>query len=153
MAAENAPADVPANGSDGAEAPEVNVGRRYLLIGATAALSGSRRHVRGGAVREVLGAKRQGPRRRRTDSGRHITLVTRRNAGTHPGMARPARVHRRPRLGCRWNVSKQDNPDLADPASENPERQPEYARNPWRSREAEVGVYLGICTHLGCSPK
>ena len=42
---------------------------------------------------------------------------------------------------------------LADPDSENLERQPAYARNPWRSRKPEIGVYLGICTHLGCSPK
>lgn len=42
---------------------------------------------------------------------------------------------------------------LADPASENPQNQPEYARNAWRSRNPEIGVYLGLCTHLGCSPK
>ena len=41
---------------------------------------------------------------------------------------------------------------LADPESANLEQQPEYARNAWRSRKPEVGVFLGICTHLGCSP-
>lgn len=48
---------------------------------------------------------------------------------------------------------EKEAPDLADPDSDNLERQPEYARNPWRSRKPEIGVYLGICTHLGCSPK
>ena len=48
---------------------------------------------------------------------------------------------------------EKDVADLADADSENLERQPEYARNPWRSRKPETGVYLGICTHLGCSPK
>ena len=43
--------------------------------------------------------------------------------------------------------------DLADPDSDNLDRQPAYARNPWRSRRPELGVYIGICTHLGCSPK
>ena len=43
--------------------------------------------------------------------------------------------------------------DLADPASENLKNQPQYARNAWRSRRPELGVYLGLCTHLGCSPK
>ena len=46
-----------------------------------------------------------------------------------------------------------DNADLADPGSDNLAMQPEYARNPWRSRRPEIGVYLGLCTHLGCSPK
>jgi len=48
---------------------------------------------------------------------------------------------------------EQDNPDLADPASDNADMQPEYAKNSWRSRRPELGVYLGLCTHLGCSPK
>lgn len=43
--------------------------------------------------------------------------------------------------------------DLADPNSENPEMQPDFAKNPTRSSRPEIGVYLGICTHLGCSPK
>jgi ubiquinol-cytochrome c reductase iron-sulfur subunit len=48
---------------------------------------------------------------------------------------------------------KTDVAELADPDSLNPEQQPEYAVNAWRSAKPEVGVYLGICTHLGCSPK
>ena len=44
------------------------------------------------------------------------------------------------------------NDELADPDSERP-MQPAYAQNPWRSRRPEIGVYLGLCTHLGCSPK
>jgi ubiquinol-cytochrome c reductase iron-sulfur subunit len=41
---------------------------------------------------------------------------------------------------------------LRDPASENTDQQPEYAANPVRALKPEVGVYVGICTHLGCSP-
>ena len=41
---------------------------------------------------------------------------------------------------------------LADPDSLDSE-QPEYAENAYRSRNPEIGVYLGLCTHLGCSPK
>ena len=48
---------------------------------------------------------------------------------------------------------KASNPNLADPDSENQDMQPEYARNAWRSRQPEIGIYLGLCTHLGCSPK
>ncbi len=40
---------------------------------------------------------------------------------------------------------------LLDPASKKPQ-QPEYTRNPWRSRKPEFLVAVGICTHLGCVP-
>lgn len=40
---------------------------------------------------------------------------------------------------------------LADPRSLR-DQQPEYARNRERSRQPEVFVAIGICTHLGCSP-
>ncbi len=42
---------------------------------------------------------------------------------------------------------------LEDPNSDRLTQQPESARNPWRSTKPEIGVYLGLCTHLGCSPK
>jgi ubiquinol-cytochrome c reductase iron-sulfur subunit len=44
--------------------------------------------------------------------------------------------------------------ELADPNSErNPEElTPEYARNEYRSREPDLLVAVGICSHLGCSP-
>ena len=42
-------------------------------------------------------------------------------------------------------------PRLADPASDMPQ-QPEYCKNPTRSRKPEYLVAVGICTHLGCSP-
>lgn len=43
---------------------------------------------------------------------------------------------------------------LADPDSER-EQQPDYARNTTRARDArpDIGVLIGLCTHLGCSPK
>jgi ubiquinol-cytochrome c reductase iron-sulfur subunit len=45
------------------------------------------------------------------------------------------------------------DPRLADPNSSNTDMQPRYAQNPWRSRRPEIGIMVGICTHLGCSPK
>jgi ubiquinol-cytochrome c reductase iron-sulfur subunit len=41
---------------------------------------------------------------------------------------------------------------LADPDSSVETQQPEYAKNPYRSRKPEMLVLIGICTHLGCSP-
>ncbi|MDW7747841.1 ubiquinol-cytochrome c reductase iron-sulfur subunit [Halomonas sp.] len=40
---------------------------------------------------------------------------------------------------------------LADPDSEEPQ-QPTYIEGPLRSIKPEIGVIIGICTHLGCSP-
>jgi ubiquinol-cytochrome c reductase iron-sulfur subunit len=41
---------------------------------------------------------------------------------------------------------------LSDPGSEDSE-QPKYAANEYRSKEPELMVMEGVCTHLGCSPQ
>src|SRR5690606_21367558 len=41
---------------------------------------------------------------------------------------------------------------LVDPLSHRAEQQPPYASNPYRSIRPEIGVYVAICTHLGCIP-
>lgn len=41
---------------------------------------------------------------------------------------------------------------LKDPNSDIISQQPEYAKNPHRSRNPQYLVLVGICTHLGCSP-
>lgn len=43
--------------------------------------------------------------------------------------------------------------ELKDPANGNKAQQPNYADNLHRSREPELLVLLGVCTHLGCAPK
>lgn len=50
------------------------------------------------------------------------------------------------------NVAELDDKVL-DPASDNTDQQPDYAKNGYRSRTEEILVLIGICTHLGCSPK
>ena len=47
---------------------------------------------------------------------------------------------------------KADDPIVSDPESEVPQ-QPKYAANEYRSIKPEVLVLIGVCTHLGCSPK
>lgn len=44
---------------------------------------------------------------------------------------------------------------LTDASSKVSSQQPDYARNEYRSRKErkEIAVLVGICTHLGCSPK
>lgn len=41
---------------------------------------------------------------------------------------------------------------LADPQSDNADQTPAFAKNETRSLKPELGVLVGICTHLGCSP-
>ena len=48
-------------------------------------------------------------------------------------------------------VKKADD-KVSDPKSE-VDKQPEYAKNEYRSIKPEVLVLVGICTHLGCSPQ
>jgi ubiquinol-cytochrome c reductase iron-sulfur subunit len=50
------------------------------------------------------------------------------------------------------NLSKVD-PYLTDPNSNVTSQQPPYAKNEYRSRRPKYLVLIGICTHLGCSPK
>lgn len=40
---------------------------------------------------------------------------------------------------------------LRDPGSDE-SKQPEYAKNEYRSRKPKYLIIVGICTHLGCSP-
>jgi ubiquinol-cytochrome c reductase iron-sulfur subunit len=49
------------------------------------------------------------------------------------------------------NIKKLDG-QLKDPMSDE-SKQPEYAKNEFRSLKDEYLVLVGICTHLGCSPK
>jgi ubiquinol-cytochrome c reductase iron-sulfur subunit len=41
---------------------------------------------------------------------------------------------------------------LADPGSDIESQTPAFAKNPSRSIKPEIGVLVGICTHLGCVP-
>ena len=45
------------------------------------------------------------------------------------------------------------NDEVRDPGSEVESQQPDYARNEYRSVKPEYLIVIGLCTHLGCSPK
>ena len=47
---------------------------------------------------------------------------------------------------------KKTDAKVSDPNSDVP-NQPAYAKNEFRSIKEEVMVMVGVCTHLGCSPK
>ncbi len=44
------------------------------------------------------------------------------------------------------------NDQLTDPMSDVTSQQPAYCKNADRSIKPNIGVVIGICTHLGCSP-
>jgi ubiquinol-cytochrome c reductase iron-sulfur subunit len=133
---------------------EVNLARRRFLIGATAVVGGvgvvgaavpflaswqpsAKARALGGPVRADVGKLQPGeilgplPEWR----GKPIFLVRR----TQEMMDR---------------LPEMDS-ILADPDSERATQQPSYAANVWRAREEhkEYSILVGICTHLGCSPK
>lgn len=60
-----------------------------------------------------------------------------------------------------WIINRSDrmtaelskhNEALSDPISEVTSQQPSYCKNVGRSIRPNIGVVVGICTHLGCSP-
>ena len=130
-------------------AKTIQQGRRKFLIGATSVVSGvgvaalatpfllsmspSARALAAGAPVEVNVAKlAEGQLLTATWRGKPVWIV-------HRSEAMLAAL-------------PQNNDKLRDPSSEVVEQQPEYAKNPYRSREPKYIVLIGICTHLGCSP-
>ncbi len=59
-------------------------------------------------------------------------------------------IRRTPEMLKRLEI--QDKTQLRDPDSL-VEQQPTYAKNKYRSVKPEFLILIGICTHLGCSPK
>lgn len=128
-----------------------NKQRRYFLIGATSVVGGL--GVVGAAVPFV---KSWNPSAKARALGAPVNVdFSRLNPGEMLGPIPAWRgqpvfiLYRTPE--ALETLSKLDA-SRADPASER-DQQPEYARNEWRSRRPEIGVYIGLCTHLGCSPK
>ena len=58
-------------------------------------------------------------------------------------------IHTNPSL---LDSIKKTDAKVSDPNSDVP-NQPAYAKNEFRSIKEEVMVMVGVCTHLGCSPK
>ena len=131
--------------------PPVNQSRRYFLIGATAAVGAV--GVVGAAV-PFLGSWAPSAKARAAGAPVRIDIskIEMNNMiGPIPTWrGKPVFVLRRDAAALERLETQVDN--LADPDSVR-DQQPAYAVNSARSRKAEIGVYMGLCTHLGCSPK
>jgi len=126
----------------------VNVGRRRLLIGATAAVGA----VGVGFV-AVPFVKSWQPSARAKAAGAAVeydsSLI---EAGQQVKVAWRGKpvimVRRTPDM---LTNTKKVEGDLRDPNSDE-STQPSYAKNEFRSLKPELLVMVGICTHLGCLP-
>jgi ubiquinol-cytochrome c reductase iron-sulfur subunit len=127
----------------------VNVDRRRLLIGATAAISAV--GVAGVAVPFV---KSWNPSAKAKAAGAPVTAdISQIEIGQRAVFewrGKPVWVVRRtPEM---LKLLSTHNNELNDPNSEVESQQPKYAQNAVRSIKPEFLVLTGICTHLGCSP-
>ena len=130
-----------------------NKQRRYFLIGATAVVGGV--GAVGAAVPFVASWS---PSAKARALGAPVTIdISKLRPGEMLGPTPAWRgqpifvLNRQPDAIER--LENADVDELADPDSANPEMQPDFAVNAWRSSRPEIGVYIGLCTHLGCSPK
>jgi ubiquinol-cytochrome c reductase iron-sulfur subunit len=130
----------------------INKQRRYFLIGATAGVGAL--GVVGAAVPFVASWQ---PSAKARALGAPVTIDI---SKLKPGeMLGPTPAWRGQPIFILYRTEdtverlEENTGNLADPDSANQEQQPAYAENPWRSKRPEIGVYIGLCTHLGCSPK
>ncbi len=130
----------------------VNKSRRRFLIGSTTLVSAA-----GGVGVAVPFVGSWNPSARALAAGAPIMIDISRLEpgellGPMPGWrGQPVFVMKRD--GAIQNNLLENTAHLADPQSEKTTQQPEYARNELRSRKPEVMIMVGLCTHLGCSPK
>jgi ubiquinol-cytochrome c reductase iron-sulfur subunit len=127
----------------------VNKGRRRFLVGATSVVGAvgavgvavpfvaswqpsAKARAAGAPVQADISKLEPGQRMTVEWRGRPIWIINR----------TPEMMERTEALGA---------DSLADPESEVPQ-QPAYIQGGLRSIKPEIGVLIGICTHLGCSP-
>jgi ubiquinol-cytochrome c reductase iron-sulfur subunit len=80
----------------------------------------------------------------------NVARVAPRELATVEWRGKPVWVLRRTEDMLKRLASAQDQ--LADADSDVSSQQPKYARNPTRSRQPDLFVAVGLCTHLGCVP-
>ena len=129
----------------------VDLGRRRFLVKATSSVMAV-----GGAAAAVPFVKSWLPSAKAKAAGAPVKIdISKLSEGEILGpipawRGKPIFVLKRSSSAIDSLLKEQDR--LRDPSSEETQQQPEYARNVWRSRDKNIGVYVGLCTHLGCSP-
>ncbi len=128
----------------------VNKGRRNLLIGATSVVGAV-----GAGFAAVPFVKSWAPSEKAKSAGAPVeTVYSKLENGqqiTVEWRGKPVWVLRRDPAMLKAVTAS--NTLVADPNSDNEKQQPENCKNEYRSIEPEIFVAIGLCTHLGCSPK
>ncbi|UTW48724.1 ubiquinol-cytochrome c reductase iron-sulfur subunit [Bacterioplanoides sp. SCSIO 12839] len=128
----------------------VNKSRRTLLVGATAAVGA----VGAGFV-AVPFVKSWNPSEKAKAAGAPAKVdVSKIEPGamiTAEWRGKPVYIARRTEEALATLPTLNGN--LKDPENSNKDQQPAYADNINRSRQPDLIVLLGVCTHLGCAPK
>ncbi|WP_373000996.1 ubiquinol-cytochrome c reductase iron-sulfur subunit [Marinobacter sp.] len=127
---------------------DVSQGRRRFLIGATSVVGGA--GVVGAAV-PFLGS--WNPSAKAEAAGAPVTVNV---SKIEPGQQITVEWRGKPVWIIRRTDEMLDNIEklserMKDPDSEAPQ-QPPYIEGPLRAIKPEIGVYVGLCTHLGCVP-
>ncbi|WP_369601429.1 ubiquinol-cytochrome c reductase iron-sulfur subunit [Hahella sp. SMD15-11] len=130
---------------------DVNKSRRRFLVGATSVVGGV--GVVGAAVPFVASWN---PSAKAKSAGAPVKVNI---SKLEPGQQMIVEWRGKPVWVVRRTQEMLQNIDklieqgiLADPQSER-EQQPPYAKNKYRSIKDEYLIAVGLCTHLGCSPK
>ncbi|WP_263080415.1 ubiquinol-cytochrome c reductase iron-sulfur subunit [Endozoicomonas sp. Mp262] len=127
----------------------VNTGRRRFLVAATSVVGAA------GAVGVATPfVKSWTPSAKAKAAGAPVKVnVSKLEPGqqvVYEWRGKPVFVARRTQ--AMLDVLREQGSLLRDPLSEKSE-QPDYAKNEFRSQKDEFLVLVGLCTHLGCSPK
>jgi ubiquinol-cytochrome c reductase iron-sulfur subunit len=134
--------------SNGGEASQVDLEKRNFLI-ATSAVGAI-----GAAAVAIPFVKSMTPSERAKAAGAPVEVDI---SKVEPGTMMTAEWRGKPV----WIIHRTDemtaelpkhNDQLTDPMCEITSQQPTYCKNTGRSIKANIGVVVGICTHLGCSP-
>ncbi len=128
----------------------VNKGRRRFLVGATTVVGGVGASRGCGPLWWLPGSRVPGRERQVRRSKADVSKLEPGQRMVVEWRGKPVWVvYRTPEMIERTEGF--DASRLADPESEVPQ-QPAYVTGPLRAIKPEIGVYIGICTHLGCSP-
>ncbi len=128
---------------------DVNAGRRRFLVGATSVVGGV--GVIGAAVPFVASWN---PSAKAKAAGAPVKANI---SKLEPGQRMTVEWRGKPVWILRRTKEMLDNIEkigdrLRDPDSAEPQ-QPAYVKGVFRATRPEIAVIVGICTHLGCSPK
>lgn len=138
---------------DPAANPDVDLGKRRFLIGATAVTGGA---LAAGVVFGLADSWNPSASTRAAGSAIEVDVSKLEPGGKIDGFfwrKQPIGViYRTPKMIERTEA-EETLKQLADPNSEVASQQQAYAVNPLRSLTPQHFVYISVCTHLGCSPE